>query len=172
MVENYLLLANISTRSGDKRMAMEWLEQAKNIAKEEMNAEQKSDFYYELAIILKDNDWVAEALEYDQKSFAIRKKLHGEMHILVARSYAAMAVDYYRLGDYESALKCSLREIKIRKSVRKVKVKLYMSVSRLIGLANINELSIDEQEELKQFTSDFNRIMKENPEESQTMMRQ
>ena len=47
-----------------------------------------------------------------------------------------------------------------------------MSVSRLIGLVNINELSIDEQEELKQFTSDFNRIMKENPEESQTMMRQ
>ncbi len=172
LVENYLLLANISTRSGDKRMAMEWLEQAKKIAKEEMNAEQKSDFYYELAIILKDNEWVAEALEYDQKSFAIRKKLHGEMHILVARSYAAMAVDYYRLGDYESALKCSLREIKIRKSVRKVKVKLYMSVSRLIGLVNINELSIDEQEELKQFTSDFNRIMKETPEESQTMMRQ
>lgn len=172
LIENYLLLASISTQNGDKRRTVEWIEEAKNIAKGQMNLEQQSDFYYELALLLKEIGNTSEALTYDQKSYSLRRKIYGEEHLSVARSYAAMAVDYYRLGDYVSALECSLREIKIRKNLRRVKTKLYMSVSRLIGYVDVNNLPIDMQEELKTFTSDFNRILRENPTEQKEMMRQ
>lgn len=90
----------------------------------------------------------------------------------MAHSYAAMSVDYYRLGDYVSALECSLREIKIRKRLRRVKKRLYMSVSRLLGYVEVSNLPEDMQTELKNFMSDFNWIIKENPQEGQEMLRQ
>lgn len=172
LIENYLLMARICSKNGNNRLGEECVEEAKRIADSQMNKEQQSDFYYELAILLKDMGRVDEALQYDQISFALRSKLYGEEHVAVVYSYAAMALDYYRLGDYVSALECSLREIKIRKRLRRVKKRLYMSVSRLIGYVEVEQLPEDMQEELRTFTSDFNWILKENPQEGKEMMQQ
>ena len=172
LVESYLLLASIASQSGDYRLALQWMEQAKQIAENQMNEKQQSDFYYEYAILLKNMGKVDEALQYDQKTYILRKKIYGEEHLGVVRAYAAMAVDYYRLGDYVSALECSLREIKVRKRIRRTKRRLYFSVSRLIGYVNTDTLPEDMKEELKIFTSDFNRMIRENPQEGREMLRQ
>lgn len=172
LVENYLLMAQICSKNGNNRLGQECIEEAKRIADSQMDKEQQGKFYYNLAILLKEIGRVDEALECDQTCFAIRCKLYGEEHLAVAHSYAAMSVDYYRLGDYVSALECSLREIKIRKRLRRVKKRLYMSVSRLLGYVEVSNLPEDMQTELKNFMSDFNWIIKENPQEGQEMLRQ
>lgn len=172
LVENYLLMARICSNNGNNRLGKECVEEAKRIADSQMNKKEQSDFYYDLAILLKDMGRVDEALQYDQICFALRCKLYGEENMPVVYSYAAMAVDYYRLGDYVSALECSLREIKIRKRLRRVKKRLYMSVSRLIGYVDVSKLPEDMQTELKTFMSDFNWMLKENPQEGKEMLRQ
>lgn len=172
LVENYLLMAQICSKNGNNRLGKECLEEAKRIADSQMNKKEQGDFYYDLAVLLKDMGRVDEALDYDQLSFALRSKLYGEEHMLVVYSYAAMSVDYYRLGDYVSALECSLREIRIRKKLRRVRKKLYMSVSRLIGCVEVSKLPEDMQIELKAFMSDFNWMIKENPQEGKEMLRQ
>lgn len=172
LIENYLLLAEIYLCQQDKRMALEWLEQGKEIANAQMSLEEQGDFYYQYAILLKNAGYVEEALDCDQKAYVVRRKKFGEEHMEVAKSYAAMSVDYYRLGDFVSALECTLREISIRKKVRHVKVRLYMSVSRLLHFIDVNQLHPDTQGDLKNFMADFNRIMKENPLEGQEMMRE
>lgn len=172
LVENYLLMARICSKNGNNRLGQECVAEAKRIADSQMNKEEQSNFYYNLAVLLKEIGRVEEALGYDQTCFAQRCKLYGEEHLAVVYSYAAMAVDYYRLGDYVSALECSLREIKIRRRLRRVKKRLYMSVSRLIGYVEVSNLPEDMQADLKTFMSDFNWIIKENPQEGQEMLRQ
>lgn len=172
LIENYLLMAQICSKNGNNRLGQQCIEEAKRIADSQMNKEQQSKFYYNLALLLKDMGRVDEALEYDQVCYALRCKIYGEEHLAVAHSYAAMSVDYYRLEDYVSALECSLREIRIRKRLRRVKKRLYMSVSRLLGYVDVNKLPEDMQSELKAFMSDFNWIVKENPQEGQELLRQ
>lgn len=172
LIENYLLMAELYLCQQDKRMAMEWLEQGNEIAQNQMSLEEQGDFYYQYAVLLKNAGYVEEALTCDQKAFIARKRMFGEEHIEVAKSYAAMSVDYYRLGDYISTLECTLREIAIRKKIRHVKMRLYMSVSRLLHFVDTNQLSSETQEDLKTFMADFNHTMKENPIEGQEMMKQ
>ncbi|MCI8410217.1 MAG: ATP-binding protein [Lachnospiraceae bacterium] len=172
LIENYLLLAELYLCQQDKRMALEWLEKGREIAKTQMSLEEQGDFYYQYGILLKNAGYLEEALSCDQKAYIARKRKFGEEHIEVVKSYAAMSVDYYRLGDYISALECTLREIAIRKKIRHVKVRLYMSVSRLLHFVDTNQLSSETVEELKAFMADFNRMMKENPMEGQEMMRE
>lgn len=172
LIENYLLMAELYLCQQDKRMALEWLEQGKEIANAQMSLEEQGDFYYQYAILLKNAGYVEEALSCDQKAYIVRKRKFGEEHMEVAKSYAAMSVDYYRLGDYVSTLQCTLREIAIRKKIRHIKIRLYMSVSRLLHFIDVNQLPEEIQSELKIFMADFNRIMKENPLEGQEMMRQ
>lgn len=165
LVESYLLLADIAVDMEDKHLALQWLEKAYNIAEMQMEPSEKSKFYFAYASVLKRMNLVKDALEIDQKNYILRKRLYGEQHMQTVYAYAAMAVDYYRLGDYESALVCTLCEIRIRKQLRKVKKNLYLSVSRLINLVNVNGLDEEVQDDLKQYMSDFNRILKENPKE-------
>lgn len=172
LVENYLLMAELYLSQRDKSTAKEWLNKGIDVAETQMDLEQKGDFYYQYALLLKNAGYAEEALFGDQKAFAARKRKFGEEHIEVVKSYAAMSVDYYRLGDYISALECTLREIEIRKKIRHVKARLYMSVSRLIELVDTNQLSDETQEDLKVFMTDFNRMMKENPLQGQEMMRE
>lgn len=172
LIENYLLMAELYLEQQDKRAAIEWLERGKEIAETQMSLEEQGDFYYQYAVLLKNAGYAEEALTCDQKSYIARKRKFGEEHIEVVKSYAAMSVDYYRLGDYISALECTLREITIRKKIRHVKVRLYMSVSRLLHFIDTNQLSSETQEDLKNFMTDFNRMMKENPMEGQEMMRE
>ena len=172
LIENYLLMAELYLCQQDKRMAMEWLERGNEIAQTQMSLEEQGEFYYQYAVLLKNAGYVEEALTCDQKAFIARKRKFGEDHIEVAKSYAAMSVDYYRLGDYISTLECTLREIAIRKKIRHVKVRLYMSVSRLLHFVDTNQLSSETQEDLKTFMADFNHTMKENPIEGQEMMKE
>ena len=172
LVKYYLMLAKIYNKNGDKKMCQQYMEEAKRIATAKMDSQMLSDFYYEYAMMLKEMNQTAEALKNDQLCFVLRKKIYGANHLLVLRSYSAMAVDYYRLGDYESALECSLREIELRKQIHRMKKRLYMSVSRLIGFVNVEQLPMDTQEQLRQFMTDFNRIIRENPQEATELLRQ
>lgn len=172
LIENYLLLAELYLCQRDKQMALKWLERGKEVAETQMSLEEQGNFYYQYAILLKNAGYVDEALACDQKAYIARKRKFGEDHIEVAKSYAAMSVDYYRLEDYVSALECTLKEIVIRKKIRHVKVQLYMSVSRLISFIDINGLSPETQDDLRAFMSDFNRIIKENPQAGQEMMKE
>ena len=172
LVESYLLMASIYLQMQDSYMVEKWMKEAERIAQEQMNQQEQSDFYYEYAVLLKKMGRIEEALQYDQKTWALRRKLYGDENLAVIRSYAAMAVDYYKLGDFESALECTLREIELRKKLRRVKRRLYMSTSRLLGFVDVNNLPEDTQERLKVFMNDFNRILKENPKEGQEMMKQ
>ena len=172
LIENYLLMAELYLCQQDKNMAIEWLEQGKEIAKSQMSLEEQGDFYYKYALLLKNAGYVEEALVCDQKSYIARKRKFGEEHIEVVKSYAAMSVDYYRLGDYVSALECTLKEIAIRKKIRHVKVRLYMSVSRLLHFIDESQLPNATQKELKVFMTDFNRVMKEHSLEGQEIMRE
>lgn len=172
LVENYLLLADIYISNDDLRMAMQCMGEAKQIAEEQMSEKQKADFYYQYAILLKKMEYVEDALLYDQKACAVYLRVYGENNLSVIHSYAAMAVDYYRLGDYVSTLQCTLKEIVLRKRIRRVKKKLYLSVSRLIGMIDVDQLEEKTKEELRVFMSDFSRMLKENPEETKEMLRQ
>lgn len=172
LIENYLLMAELYLCQQDKRMAIEWLEKGREIANTQMSLEEQGDFYYQYGMLLKNAGYVEEALLCDQKAYVARKRKFGEEHIEVVKSYAAMSVDYYRLGDYISALECTLREIAIRKKIHHVKVRLYMSVSRLLHFVDTNQLTSETMEDLKVFMADFNRMMKENPMEGQEMMRE
>lgn len=172
LIENYLMLGQICIHMLDKNMALNWMSYAKKIAETELSPKEQSDFYYEYALLLKEMNMVKEALEYDQKMYLERKKRLGENHIDVAIAYGAMAVDYYRLGDYVSTLECTLKEISIRRKGKRVKKRLYISVSRLLNLIDVNTLMEDTQSELKAFMSDFNRILKENPREGKEMLRE
>lgn len=172
LVKYYMMLAKIYNKNGDKKMCQQYMEEAKRIATAKMDSQMLSNFYYENAMMLKEMNQTAEALKNDQLCFTLRKKIYGEKHLLVLRAYSAMAVDYYRLGDYESALECSLREIALRKQIHRVKKRLYMSVSRLIGFVNVEQLPMDTQEQLRLFMTDFNRIIRENPQEATELLRQ
>lgn len=172
LVESYLLLSEICVRSGDYRMAEKWLQDSLVIAENQMNTREQGDFYYEYATVLRKLGKNTQALEYDQKACMLRIKVYGMEHLSVIRSFASMAVDYYRLEDYVSALECTLREIQIRKKMRRDKMRLYLSVTRLMGYVDTDALPPDTQEELKVFMHDFNRIMKENPEQAKEMLRQ
>lgn len=172
LVKYYLMLAKIYYKNGDSKMCQQYMEEAKKIATTKMDSQMLSGFYYENAMMLKEMNRLEEALESDQLCFVLRKKIYGEDHLLVLRAYSAMAVDYYRLGDYVSALECSLREITLRKKMRRVKKRLYMSVSRLIGFVDVEQLPLDTQEQLKLFMTDFNRIIRENPQEATELLRQ
>lgn len=172
LVENYLLLASLYIDNDDFRMARQWMNEAEQIATKQMTERQKADFYYQYAILLKNMGQIEEALSYDQKVCTLYLHLYGENHMSVIHAYAAMAVDYYRLADYVSALQCTLKEIVLRKRVRRIKKKLYLSVSRLIGMIDVNALEEETKAELRAFMSDFNRMLKENPEEGEEMLRQ
>ena len=172
LIENYLMLGQICIHMMDKNMALNWMSYAKKIAETELLPEKQSDFYYEYALLLKEMEMVKEALEFDQKMYLERRKRLGENHIDVAIAYGAMAVDYYRLGDYVSTLECTLKEIAIRRKVKRVKKRLYITVSRLLNLIDVNTLMPDTQNELKAFMSDFNRILKENPREGKEMLQE
>lgn len=172
LIENYLLMVEINNQIMDRRMALKWLDEANKIAKQKMTEEEQSRFYYEYALLLKRMNMVKEALEYDQKTYISRSRLYGENHIEVAKAYAAMAVDYYRLGDYVSALECTLHEVKIRKALRRVKKKLFVSVSRLMNKVDVDELPVETKKLVNEFMTDFNRLMKENPKEGQELLRQ
>lgn len=172
IVENYFLMADLYFCLEDKRNAMEWMEQAEEVANTQMSIEEKGDFYAKYASYLRNANMLEEALDYDQKAYVIKRKFYGENHMEVAKAYAAMSVDYYRLGDYISALECTLREIQVRKKLRHIKLSLYISVSRLVQFIDMAELSQETQLELEKFMSEFNRIIKENPIEGTEMMRQ
>ena len=172
LIENYLMLGQICIHMMDKNMALNWMSYAKNIAESELSPEEQSDFYYDYALLLKEMEMVKEALEFDQKMYLERRKRLGENHIDVAIAYGAMAVDYYRLGDYASTLECTLKEIAIRRKVKRVKKRLYITVSRLLNLIDVNTLMPDTQNDLKIFMSDFNRILKENPREGKEMLQE
>ena len=102
----------------------------------------------------------------------LRIKVYGMEHLSVIRSFASMSVDYYRLEDYVSALECTLREIQLRKKMRRDKIRLYLSVTRLVGYVDTDALPMDTQEELKVFMHDFKRILKENPKQASDMLSQ
>ena len=172
LIENYMLLAEINFKLQDIKVAYQWLDRAKEIAEIKMSTEEQGDFYYKYALLLKRMNRVEEALEYDQKSFMMKMRQHGVYHIEVAKAYGAMSVDYYRLGDYVSVLECTLREISIRKKINRVKVRLYLSVSRIMHFVDANQLESETQKELDAFMADFNRIVKEHPVECEEMMRQ
>lgn len=172
LIENYLLLARICLQNHDKRAACEWMEQAKDIGENKLPIEEKDVFYSHYALLLKEMGMVKEALVYDQKVFVEQRKRFGEENLKVALAYGAMAVDYYRLGDYVSTLECTLKEISIRRKVRHVKKRLYISVSRILNFIDVNSLDERTKEELRGFMSDFNRMMKENPAEGKEMLRE
>ena len=172
LIESYLLLATICIQSGDYRMAEKWLQDSLLIAEKQMNTREQSDFYYKYAVVLRKLGKNAQALEYDQKACMLRIKVYGMEHLSVIRSFASMSVDYYRLEDYVSALECTLREIQLRKKMRRDKIRLYLSVTRLVGYVDTDALPMDTQEELKVFMHDFNRILKENPKQASDMLSQ
>lgn len=172
LVDSYLMLGDICNKQGDVRMAKHWLDEALRIAESQMKVQQKCEFYAQYAAKLQDMKHYAEALEYHQKTCILSRKVYGEMHVFVVHAYAEMAKDYYALEDYVSALQCSLRELQLRKKMRRVKTRLYVGVTRLVSMVNVDALPKETQEDLKEFTSDFNRLLKENPQQGFEMLKQ
>ena len=144
----YKQFGMIYAQMKEKENAIFYFEEARNIIEKEVKEQDlyRAQFYGQYAAALKQMEHFQKALEMEEKSLQIKRSLLGENHIEIAKSYASIAFCCYYLQRYENALIAILQEIKVRRNIGKMKLQLYVSITKLIPLL---EEGLEKNEELK-----------------------
>lgn len=160
IVENYIKLAEIYMDMEESDMSLVYMKEAKELIEKENHPLEMAQFYFQLAYLLKQMCEYEKALMYDKKAYEIRSQELGEASMEVIKSYAAMAVDYYNLGDCVSTLKCTIKEITLRKKLNQIKLRIYKVFARLLPLVEGNkEITQDMEVQMKEINQDFQELL-------------
>lgn len=177
LYSNYKQIGLIFRDIGDTEKAINYLDLAGDILEAELSDDNNYIFYAQFlmqyASVLRQMQRSKEALKFDIKALEITKNILGKDNMEIAKCYAAIAIDFYRIEDFLHTLEYTLYEIKIRKKHNRIKMRLYMSISRLLPLIGDDlEKYPKLLEKVNEVTSEFNDLLKEYPQEGQEIMQQ
>lgn len=177
LYSNYKQIGLIFRDLEDNEKAISYLDLAGEILEKELDDNENHIFYAEFlmqyASVLRQMQKSKGALRFDLKALEITRNVLGNDNLEIAKCYAAMAIDYYRSKDFIHTLECTLNEIDIRKRHKRIKMRLYMSISRLLPLIGEDLQKYPQLlQRTKDATSEFNELIKEYPKEGLELMQQ
>lgn len=171
----YKQFGMIYTQMKEEENAIFYFEEARKIIEKEVKEQDlyRAWFYVQYAAALKQMKRFQEALELEARALQIKRSLLGENHIEIAKSCASIAFCCYYLQQYENALMATLQEIRIRKNIGQIKLKLYMSVTRLRSMLGDK---LEKNDKLRCMTEEamgeLNDLLQKYPEKMQEIMPQ
>lgn len=169
----YKQFGMIYTQMKEEEKAIYYFEEARKIIEKEVKEQDlyRAQFYRQYATALKQMKRFQEALELEVKCLQIKRSVLGDNHVEIAKSCASMAYCCYYLQQYENTLRATLQEIRIRKNIGQVKLKLYGSVKRLLPMLKDR---LEKDEKLRCMVDDTMRemddLLKKYPEKRQEIM--
>lgn len=177
LYSNYKQIGLIFRDLEEPQKAISYLDLAGEILEKELGDNENHIFYAQFLVqyasVLRQMKKNKYALRFDLKALEITKNVLGNDNLEIAKCYASLAIDYYRLKDFMSTLEYTLNEIDIRKRHKRVKMRLYMSLSRLLHLIGDDlEKYPNLLQRINSATSDFNELLKEYPKEGMELMQQ